>query len=153
MALTTRSRSRRRRPDAVVRAGKAELRALRDLTHQLDSSSLNQVTLLVEGRATTMPPAAVDGLRRVVANLAQEAAVAILPYGVELTTQAAADLLGISRPRLIQILDDSQIPYRREGTHRRLRLDDVLAYRQVRSERVEAALREMQRFTEEFPGS
>lgn len=56
-----------------------------------------------------------------------------------LTTQEAADLLGVSRPTLIRLLDAGQIPYARPNRHRRLRLADVVAYRARMQARPESA--------------
>jgi len=79
-------------------------------------------------------------LRQVVQALSQGLAVTITPQTLKLTSQQAADLLGISRPTLIRLLDEDQIRYERLGTHRRLQLRDVLAYREQRRAAQYAAL-------------
>ncbi|MCL2395738.1 MAG: helix-turn-helix domain-containing protein [Acidimicrobiaceae bacterium] len=71
-------------------------------------------------------------LLQVVEALKHGMAVAIAPLAQTLTTQQAADLLGISRPTLIRLLNAGRLPYERVGTHRRLRLRDVLRYREER---------------------
>lgn len=65
--------------------------------------------------------------------------VEILPTHSQLTTQEAADVLGVSRPHLIKLLENGTIPYYMVGKHRRIRLDDLLVYKDHRdSERREA---------------
>lgn len=79
-------------------------------------------------------------LRQVVQALSQGLAVTITPQTLTLTSQQAADLLGMSRPTLIRLLDEDQIRYERLGAHRRLQLADVLAYREQRRAAQYAAL-------------
>jgi len=153
MAVAARPIAGRRRPDVLVRAGRNEITALRQLARMLNSTRAGRFELVIDGQAENLPPSAVDGLRRLVASLARESAVSIIPRGVELTTQSAADLLGISRPRLIQLLERGDIPFRREGTHRRLRLEDVLAHREERSSRQERAMRALQAVTDDYENS
>jgi excisionase family DNA binding protein len=59
-------------------------------------------------------------------------AITVAPLAQRLTTQEAADLLGVSRPTLIKLLEDGKIPFEQPGRHRRIRLDDLLAYRDRR---------------------
>jgi excisionase family DNA binding protein len=71
-------------------------------------------------------------LLKVVDALRNGLAVTVAPQATKLTTQQAADLLGITRPTVIKILDAGEIPFERVGTHRRLLLRDVLIYRERR---------------------
>jgi excisionase family DNA binding protein len=79
-------------------------------------------------------------LVQVVAALSAGLAVTVAPQAMTLTTQQAADLLGISRPTLVKILTEGVLPYEQVGTHRRVLLADVLAYRERRREAQYAAL-------------
>ncbi len=95
------------------------------------------------GEAVQLPRSVHDVLIRVVRELAQGNAVTVVPVHAELTTQQAADLLNVSRPYLIGLLDQGVLPYARTaGNHRRLRLADVLTYKRARDIERRAALDE-----------
>lgn len=79
-------------------------------------------------------------LRRAVEAMQQGLSVTISPTSQTLTTQQAADLLGISRPTLIKALDSGKMPYTRSGSHRRIALTDVLDYRDKRRREQYAAM-------------
>lgn len=79
-------------------------------------------------------------LRKAVDALRQGLAVTVAPVTQTLTTQQAADLLGVSRPTVIKLLDEDKIPFERVGTHRRVLLRDLLRYREQRRSDQYAAL-------------
>lgn len=81
-------------------------------------------------------------------SLARGRSVAIVHYGEELTTQQAADLLGVSRPYLIGLLEKGQIRHHKTGSHRRIRMGDLEAYRQTRDARRRADMQELMRVSE-----
>lgn len=100
--------------------------------------------LAAGGEPIEMPGSVLELLARVVRALAAGDAVAVLPVHAELTTQEAADLLNVSRPYLISMVDAGALPCARTtGGHRRLRLADVLAYKHVRDADRRDALDEM----------
>ena len=70
-----------------------------------------------------------DLIRQLLINLAQNRPVSIIPFDHELTTYQAADLLNVSRGYILKLLDRKAIPHRMVGTHRRIRLEDLLAYK------------------------
>jgi excisionase family DNA binding protein len=99
---------------------------------------------------TELPRSLYEVIVRAVHQLALGNGVSILPVATELTTQEAADLLNVSRPFLVRLLDSEGIPYRYVGTHRRVRLDDLLHYRAVRDRERRAALSRMTKRAQEL---
>lgn len=89
-----------------------------------------------DGHRHEIPPEVADLLVSILQPLAQGQAVTVMPMQRLLTTQEAADLLGVSRPTLIKSLERGDIPFEMRGRHRRVRLVDLLDYQER-----EAALR------------
>jgi excisionase family DNA binding protein len=113
--------------------------AAQELQQALATAGTQSVRLaLPSGEVLPVPDAVDHALREVIAALAAGDAVTVLPLHQQLTTNQAARLLEISRPTLIALLERGEIPYRRTGTHRRVQLADVLAYK-ARQERAASA--------------
>jgi excisionase family DNA binding protein len=116
-------------PDDAVRH-QAEL-ASRALAH-LGGRGAVRVEAISEGEPAqpfVLPAPAVRLLTDMMALLAQGRAVTVFPQDADLTTQQAADLLNVSRPYLVKLIESGAIAFHKVGTHRRIRLDDLLAYR------------------------
>ncbi len=82
-----------------------------------------------DGSQTDIPDELYGILRDVVTALSHGLAISIAPHNTMLTTQEAADLLNVSRPTLVRLLTDEEIPYTMRGRHRRVMLRDILDYR------------------------
>jgi excisionase family DNA binding protein len=91
-----------------------------------------------DGTHLELPPDVFEVLRDVLLALSQGLAITIAPQHTVLTTSEAAQLLGISRPTLVRLLEAGEIPFEQPNRHRRVRLADVLAY-QDRARRARAA--------------
>lgn len=87
-----------------------------------------------------LPRSVHQALTKVVAALHAGKAVTIAPQTMKLTTQQAADLLGVSRPTVVRLITDGTLPAERIGNRHRLLLDNVLAYREQRRNRQYEAL-------------
>jgi excisionase family DNA binding protein len=79
--------------------------------------------------ALVIPRATAVMFAQILALLAQGRGVQIFPKEVELSTQHAADMLNVSRPYLIGLLESGRIPFRKVGRHRRIRFDDLMDYK------------------------
>ena len=95
------------------------------------------------GKTVSLPPVALRLLKQLLDELAAGHAVAILPMATELTSQQAADILKVSRPFLVKLLEQGELPFRKVGKHRRVLLEDVLAYKQVQMQQRQCALDEL----------
>lgn len=82
------------------------------------------------GAGVELPAEVVDALRQIVAAMSAGEAITIAAHSAVLTTQEAADLLGVSRPTLVHLLEDGKIPYTKPGRHRRVLLSALITYQE-----------------------
>lgn len=141
-------------PQRVLSASpeeRPELAKVVDLLAHLDTAGAGTTRLVgPHGESIVLPAAAFEALKAVVTGMAQGIAMTLVPSGHELTTQQAAEILRISRPSLIRLLEDGAIPFHKIGTHRRIDVEDVLRYRAARNEQRRAALRRLTEISEEI---
>lgn len=79
-----------------------------------------------------LPPAVSRLVLDLLLLISRREAVTLVPVGAELSTQQAADMLNVSRPFLVKLLKGKEIPYYKVGSHRRIRADDLFAYKRKR---------------------
>lgn len=102
------------------------------------------------GEELTVPREAIIVLARALSHLADGHAVTVLAADAELTTQQAADVLNVSRPFLIRLLESGEIRYRMVGSHRRVDLQSLLEYKRTDDARTLRAATELSALDEEL---
>ena len=111
-----------------------------------------RLRIIVDGveRDVDIPITAMRALGEALRQIAMGKAPVVLPLDAEVSTQQAADILSVSRPYLIRLLDSNEIPFRRVGAHRRIRLLDVLTYKRRNDEERMKVLDELQAQAQEL---
>lgn len=97
-----------------------------------------------------LPAGAVALLMEILQAIAAGRGVTLIPENAELTSLQAAEVLNVSRPFLIKLLDDNVLPHRKVGKHRRIRMEDVMAYRSKIDRDREAVLDQLAREAQEM---
>lgn len=128
---------------------------------QRETSSLKRLERLLEaensqprlvgssGEGIFLPESVYNALRQIIHAMASGQTITLVPEDREMTTQAAADFLNVSRPYLIKLLEQGEIPYIKVGSHRRVRSQDIMAYKKQRDAQRRQQLSEFTAFLQE----
>jgi excisionase family DNA binding protein len=120
-----------------------DLEGLLDLARFMEQHTESGLLLGPDGEQVPLPPEVYGVLINVVQAMREGKAISVLPQTQRLTTQEAADFLGISRPTFVKLLVSGEIPFEQPGRHRRVFLSDLLAYQLKRQTDRRAMLNRM----------
>ena len=125
-------------------------RQLRELDRLSEAVLADERPALVgrEGVRLELPEPIFNLLARVVRTMREGKAVVLLPESESMTTQAAAEFLGVSRPFVVDLLEEDAMPHHKVGTHRRVYLKDLMEYQRQRDTRRRATLDGLRRKVE-----
>ncbi len=135
----------------------AEALLAREVSRALEQRNAAEQTLSLlvsatENKTTTieLPKSAASLLIEILKQMAEGNAVSLLPVEPEISTQQAANLLCVSRPYLVGMIEKGELPARMVGNQRRLPLKDVLAYRLENQAKRKEALDELSAYDQEL---
>jgi len=120
------------------------------LSTKLETQRIEIVDAEQRPHTLQLPVFALRLLDEILSELAMGNAVKIVPTHAELTTQEGADLLNVSRPYLVKLLDENVIPHTKVGRHRRVKFADLMEYKQRRDAESRQAMDELAAQTQEL---
>lgn len=141
--------------DALERPSKEEQKAAMESYDSL-SAALNQIhseypEIEIEetNERIKIPLKALQLLAKILKETSQGKLVSIVPIATEVTTQAAAELIGCSRPHLVKLLESGEISFTKIGKHRRIKYQDVIDYKREMKDKQRQMLIEIMKADEE----
>lgn len=122
----------------------------RVLASHLQDADPVQLRIPEDETTLALPASAVRLLVNILEEMARGNAVTLIPVHAELTTQQSADMLNISRPSLIQLLEEKKLEYRRVGTHRRVGFEGLMKYKRQQETARRKVLAELAAYDQEL---
>jgi excisionase family DNA binding protein len=134
--------------DSVI-SPKLEAQSIKELERILSVKGFPAKLVGANGEQIIIPDSIYQVLLQVVHAMASGKAISIIPQEQELTTQQAAEILNVSRPYLIKLLEQGEIPHIKVGSHRRVRFDDLMKYKEQRDIKRSQLLQQLIEMSEE----
>lgn len=116
-------------PGLIIQPPKneAELNEIIELVQKITNSE--KVLITKDGQSIEVPQFVSQVLYEILSILSKGGSMTIIPMEKELTTQQAADILNVCRPYLVKLLEKNEIPFRKVGSHRKILMRDLIAYK------------------------
>ncbi len=134
--------------DSVI-SPNLEAQPIKELERILSVKGSQAKLVGANGEQITIPDSVYQVLHQVVHAMASGKVVSVVIQDRELTTQKAADFLKVSRPHLIKLLEQKEIPHIMVGTHRRVRFEDLVKYKKQRDSKRQEGLKQFTQFLED----
>lgn len=116
---------------------------------ELLQTDLPEIEIAETGRKIRIPVSVLRLLVQILKEISQGNPVTVVPEATEITTQAASEVLGCSRPHVVRLLEEGKIPYTKVGKHRRIRYDDLMSFKKKMKESQKKKLQDLMKLDEE----
>lgn len=133
----------------LIFAAEEDVASIKNLDSILSSDISPAKLVGTDGKEISIPDAVYSVMRQAIHLMASGHAVSLVPLERELTSQQAADILNVSRPFLIKLLKQGEIPHIKVGSHRRIQFKDLMAYKQQRGLKRRQSLQELTQLSQD----
>ncbi len=116
---------------------------------ELLQTDLPEIEIAETGRKIRIPVSVLRLLAQILKEISQGNPVTVVPEATEITTQAASEVLGCSRPHVVRLLEEGKIPYTKVGKHRRIRYDDLMSFKKKMKVSQKKKLQDLMKLDEE----
>ncbi len=150
--MTTATLDRTVLPDEkeIIAAVESSRQLAAFISTKFETQRIELVNEMEQREVIEMPTFALRLLGEILSELALGNTVKVVPIHAELTSQEGADLLNVSRPHLVKLLDDGVLPFTKTGKHRRIKFADLMAYKKQREQASYSAMDELAAQAQEF---
>jgi len=112
-------------------------------------TDLPEIEIAETGGKIRIPVSVLRLLAQILKEISQGNPVTVVPEATEITTQAASEVLGCSRPHVVRLLEEGKIPYTKVGKHRRIRYDDLMSFKKKMKVSQKKKLQDLMKLDEE----